>query len=143
MALLGAEAFAPTFGILGVGGLVALAAGGILLFDTEGAGFGVPLPLVLGLALMSAAVILLGGGMALKARRKPVVSGREDLIGAHGEVLQVGEGEIWAQVRGERWKVAGRAPLTRGQQVRVIGLRGLTLDVQPQEEPNSQGGPPS
>jgi membrane-bound serine protease (ClpP class) len=142
-ALLGAEAFAPTFGVLGVGGLVALVAGGILLFDTEGPGFGVPLPLVLGLALMSAAVILLGGGMALKARRKPVVSGREDLVGAHGEVLQVGEGETWAQVRGERWKVAGSAPLRRGQQVRVVGLRGLTLDVQPEEEPNSQGGPPS
>ena len=143
MALLGAEAFAPTFGVLGVGGLVALIAGSILLFDTEASGFGVPLPLVLGLALMSAAVILLGGGMALKARRQPVVSGREDLLGAHGEVLQVGEGETWAQVRGERWKVAGNAPLRRGQQVRVIGLRGLTLDVQPQEEPNSQGGPPS
>lgn len=143
MALLGAEAFAPTFGVLGVGGLVALVAGGILLFDTEGAGFGVPLPLVLGLALMSAAVILLGGGMALKARRKPVVSGREDLLGAHGRVLQVAAGETWAEVRGERWKVAGNAPLRRGQQVRVVGLHGLTLDVQPEEQPNLQGGPPS
>lgn len=143
MALLGAEAFAPTFGVLGVGGLVALAAGGILLFDTEGSGFGVPLPLVLGLALMSAAVVLLGGGMALKARRQPVVSGREDLLGAHGQVLQVGDGETWAEVRGERWKVAGNGPLRTGQQVRVIGLRGLTLDVQPEEPPNSQGGPPS
>lgn len=143
VALLGAEAFAPTFGVLGVGGLVALVAGGILLFDTEGSGFGVPLPLVLGMALTSAAVILLGGGMAMKARRQPVVSGREDLLGARGEVLQVGEGETWAEVRGERWKVAGSTPLRRGQRVRVVGLHGLTLDVQPEEEPNFQGGSPS
>jgi membrane-bound serine protease (ClpP class) len=139
MALLGAEAFAPTFGVLGAGGVAALVAGGILLYDTEGTGFGVPLPLVAGLALASAVVILLGGGMALKARRKPVVSGREDLLGATGEVLQAGQGEAWAQVRGERWKVASAAPLVAGEQVRVVGLHGLTLDVTAATGSGSQG----
>ena len=130
MGLLIAELLAPSFGVLGAGGVAALIAGGILLFDGESPGFGVPLALVLGLAAVSAAIVLLGGGMALKARGRPVVSGRESLVGASGEVLQVNEGEAWAEVLGERWKVASSRPLAPGQRVRVLGLRGLTLDVQ-------------
>ena len=143
MALLVAEALSPTFGVLGAGGVIALVAGGILLFDTDVPGFGVPLPLVLGLALGSAAVVLLGGGMALKARRQPVVSGRENLVGARGEVVLVDAGETWAEVQGERWKVAGGAALAPGQRVRVVGVSGLVLEVRADAESVSQGGLPS
>ena len=89
MALLAAELLSPSFGVLGVGGVIAFIAGGLLLFDRDVPGFGVPLALILGLAASSAAVVLLGGGMALKARHRPVVSGREDMIGARGRVLSV------------------------------------------------------
>jgi membrane-bound serine protease (ClpP class) len=130
MGLLIAELFAPTFGVLGAGGVAALIAGSLLLFDEEAAGFGVPLALVLGLAATSAAVVLLGGGMALKARRRPIVSGRESLVGALGQVLQVSDGEAWAEILGERWKVTSSGPLAPGQRVRVVGLRGLILEVQ-------------
>ena len=58
MGLLIAELFAPTFGVLGAGGVAALIAGGVLLFDSEMPGFGVPLALVLGLAAASAAIVL-------------------------------------------------------------------------------------
>jgi membrane-bound serine protease (ClpP class) len=129
MALLIAELFTPTFGVLGAGGLAATIAGGLLLFDTE-AGFGVPLPLVVGLAVASAVIVLAGGGMALKARRRPVVSGRDNLLGATGEILEVNPGEIWAQVLGERWRVASTQPLAPGQRIRVLSLEGLTLQVQ-------------
>lgn len=137
MGLLIAELFAPSFGVLGAGGVAALIAGGVLLFDSEIPGFGVPLALVLGLAAMSAAIVLLGGGMALKARRKPVVSGREILVGESGRVLQVSDGEAWAEVLGERWKVASDQPLVPGQRVRVLGLRGLTLEVQADAQSNT------
>ena len=130
MGLLIAELFAPSFGVLGAGGVAALIAGGVLLFDSETPGFGVPLALVLGLAVVSAAIVLAGGGMALKARRRPIVSGRESLVGESGQVLQVSDGEAWAEVLGERWKVASNQPLAPGQRVRVLGLRGLTLEVQ-------------
>jgi membrane-bound serine protease (ClpP class) len=143
MALLIAELFAPTFGVLGVGGIVALVAGGLLLFDDDVPGFGVPVPLVVGLALASAAVVMLGGGMALKARRRPVVSGREVLLGTSGEVLQVSDGEAWAEVLGERWKVTGDRPLAAGQRIRVVGVDGLTLRVRPELEPQAHGGIPS
>lgn len=129
LGLLAAELVAPSFGALGAGGVVAFVAGGLLLFDNEAPGFGVPLALILGLALSSAVVIFAVGGMTLKARRRPVLGGREGLTGASGEVMEVSEGEIWAQVQGERWRVTSQQPLASGQRVRVLGLRGLTLEV--------------
>jgi membrane-bound serine protease (ClpP class) len=136
IALLVAELFAPTFGVLGAGGIAAIAAGGILLYDSDSPAFNVPLPLVLGLAVASAALVLGGGAVALKARRRPVVSGREDLLGASGEVLEVNQGQAWAQVFGERWKIDSSEPLQPGQRIRVLGLRGLTLQVQADERSN-------
>jgi membrane-bound serine protease (ClpP class) len=138
--LLIAELLSPTLGLVGAGGVVAFIAGALLLYDEDVPGFGVPLSLVLGLAAASAAVVAIGGGLALKSRRRPVVSGREALIGAPGEVMEVAEGETWAQVVGERWRVASREPLAPGQRVRVIGLHGLTLEVRPDAPQDSQGG---
>ena len=85
---------------------------------------------------------MLGGGLALRGHRRPVVSGREALLGSPGEVMEVADGEIWAQVLGERWRVASSEPLVTGQRIRVVGLRGLTLDVRPDTQSNSQGGSP-
>jgi membrane-bound serine protease (ClpP class) len=139
MGLLIAELLTPSFGVLGIGGVAALIAGGVLLTDGAAAGFGVPLPLVVMLALASAAVVLLGGGMALKTRHRPVVSGRESLPGVGGEVLEVVDGVTWADVRGERWKVESREPLAPGQRIRVLGLNGLILQVQSETQPQHQG----
>jgi membrane-bound serine protease (ClpP class) len=121
-ALLAAELLSPSFGVLGVGGVVAFIAGGLLLFDSDVPGMGVPLPLIFGIAVTAAAAVLLGGGMALRARRAPVVSGGEHMIGALGEVLLVQGDEVWAEVHGERWQVRSDAPLLPGQRVRVVGL---------------------
>ena len=140
MGLLVAELLSPSFGFLGAGGIIAFVAGGIMLFDDDMPGFGVPLSLLLGLAAASAAVVLLGGGMALKAHRRPVVSGREGLLDSRGEVLEVAQGETWAQVLGERWRVSSAGPLAPGQRIRVVGIHGLTLEVRPDAEPDLQGG---
>lgn len=139
MALLAAEVLTPSFGVLGVGGGVAFVAGGLLLFDRDVPGFGVPLALIVGLAASSAAVVLLGGGMALRARRRPLVSGPEAMLGARGEVLAVVGDEAWALVRGERWQVRSAQALAPGQRVRVVALHGLTLDVRPDDEPDARG----
>ena len=129
-ALVAAELLTPAFGVLGVGGVVAFMAGGLLLFDRDVPGMGVPLPLLFGVAVASALAVFLGGGMALRARRAPVVSGQEDMVGARGRVSDVAAGETWAIVHGERWRVQAEAPLALGQAVRVTGLEGLTLRVQ-------------
>jgi membrane-bound serine protease (ClpP class) len=140
--LLLAELFAPSFGVLGVGGMVAIAAGAIMLFDPETTGMEVPLALVAALTVTSGAVVLFAGGVALRARRRPVVSGREGLVGATGEVLQSTGGETWAEVLGERWKVVASEALEPGQRVRVLALHGLTLQVQPDPPPAAHGGAP-
>ncbi|NWF44539.1 nodulation protein NfeD [Hydrogenophaga sp. D2P1] len=141
-ALLAAELLSPSFGVLGVGGVVAFIAGGLLLFDRDVPGLGVPLPLIFGIAVTAAAAVLLGGGMALRARRAPVVSGGEGLVGALGEVLLVQGDEAWAEVRGERWQVRSESPLLPGQRVRVLGLSDLVLQVRPDTE-NSSASQPS
>lgn len=133
-ALLAAELVTPAFGVLGVGGVVAFVTGGLLLFDRDVPGLGVPLPLIFGIAITAAAAVLLGGGMALRARRAPVVSGAEQMIGARGEVTQVADGQAWAQIHGEHWQVRAEAPLQPGQRVRVVGMTDLILQVQPEGE---------
>ena len=141
MALLVAEVHLSAFGVLGVGGVSAFVAGAVLLFDRDVPGFGAPLPLIFGLAAGGAAVVLLGAGMALRARQRPVVSGREQLVGARGEVERVDADATWAFVLGERWKVASAAPLAPGQRITVLGSNGLTLDVQ--ADPTTTQGPTS
>ncbi len=134
-ALLAAELLTPAFGVLGVGGVIAFMAGGLLLFDREVPGMGVPLPLLFGISLTAGAAVLLGGSMALRARRARVVSGAEGLVGALGEVTVVEGTQAWAQVAGERWHVvcSGQA-LVSGQRVRVLRVDGLVLHVAPLEE---------
>lgn len=129
-ALLAAELLTPTFGVLGVGGVVAFLAGGLLLFDRDIPGMGVPLPLLFGVAFTAAGAVWLGGQMALRSRRAPVVSGREELVGAQGLVSAVAADGAWAMVHGEQWRVRADTPLAIGQAVRVLGIAGLILQVQ-------------
>jgi membrane-bound serine protease (ClpP class) len=133
--LMVAEAFVPAFGSLGIGGVIAFVVGSVMLIDTEVPGFGVPLPLALGIGAASAVLLIGVASMALRARRRPVVSGRETLIGSTGEVLEDFDGEGWARVQGETWRVTSPAPLKAGQRVSVAALRGLVLEVQPANNP--------
>lgn len=142
LALLAAELLTPAFGVLGVGGVVAFIAGALLLFERDVPGFGLPLSLIIGLAASSAAVVLLGGNMALRARRQRVVSGPEELIGTTAEVLEVADGQAWARIHGERWKVHGPDVLVPGQTVRVVALHGLTLEVSAASVPTAKGDLP-
>ncbi len=128
-----AEAFFPGFGVLGIGGIAAFVVGGVILIDTELPGFGIPLELIVAIAVASALLLGLVGGMALKARRRRVVSGDEELVGSVGEMLEDAETEGWARVHGENWRVQTRSPLQRGQKVRVLARVGLVLRVEPVE----------
>ncbi|HEX4596925.1 MAG TPA: nodulation protein NfeD [Burkholderiaceae bacterium] len=128
-ALMIAEVFLPTFGVVGVGGIVALVVGGMMLIDSEGGQVAIPFPFLVGLAAVSAAVIFGFGTFALRARRRPVVSGREGLVGAAGVVTWVDDEGAWARVQGASWRVRSREPLAAGTAVRVDKVDGLTLEV--------------
>jgi membrane-bound serine protease (ClpP class) len=130
IAFMVAEAFLPAFGSLGIGGLIAFVLGSIILIDTDLPGFEIPYALIGGVAAASAAFVFLVVGMMVRSRRRPVVSGREDLIGAAGEALEDFETEGWARVRGETWRVRSNAPVRRGDRLRVAGMDGLILTVE-------------
>ena len=126
-----AEAFMPSYGSLGVGGIIAFAIGVLMLIDTDAPGFGVSLWLIAALALVTAVFVILVASVAVKARRRPVVTGSEELIGSVGVVLDDADTEGWARVHSEQWRVQSAAPLKRGQAVRVTARNGLILTVAP------------
>jgi len=125
-----AEAFLPAFGSLGIGGLISFVLGSIILIDSDLPGFEIPYALIGGVAAASAAFLIIVVGMLVRARRRPVVSGREEMIGAAGEALEDFDGEGWARVHGETWRVRSHAPVRRGQRLRVAAIDGLVLTVE-------------
>jgi len=129
-----AEAFLPAYGSLGVGGIIAFAIGAVMLIDTDVPGFGIPITLIVVLAALTGLFVFFVSGVALKARRRPVVSGGEELIGSVGEVLDDGGAEAWARVHSEQWRVRSSVPLKRGQRVRVTGRDDLLLTVVPVDD---------
>jgi membrane-bound serine protease (ClpP class) len=147
IAFLIAEAFLPTFGTLGFGGIVAFVVGALMLIDTDVPGYGIPLPVIAAVTVFSALFVFTVSSVALRARRRPVVTGSEALIGSLGVVLDEGlvprggAGEGWARVHGERWQVRSAAPLAPGHAVRVTARRGLTLTVVPAEGLKQHGDP--
>jgi len=135
-----AEAFTPSFGALGVGGLIAFVIGSVILFESDKVpGFSVPYTLIGGVTVATAGFMFLVIGMLIRGRRRPVVSGREEMIGAVGEVLENFDGEGWARVHGERWRVRAARAMQAGEPVRVTGMQGLVLTVEPGRTETSGG----
>jgi membrane-bound serine protease (ClpP class) len=133
-----AETFVPSFGALGLGGLTAFIIGSVMLIDTDLPGYGIPWQLIIPVALASGLFSFFVVGMAIKARARPVVTGAEEMIGAHGEILDDMEHEGWARIHSEQWRVRSSVPLKRGSMVRVRARHDLTLDVEPDPD-GSQG----
>jgi membrane-bound serine protease (ClpP class) len=128
-----AEAFLPSFGALGLGGIAAFAIGSVMLIDTELPGYGLPWALIVPVAIASALFSFFVANLALRARRRPVVTGAEELIGASGIILEDMEEEGWARVHSERWRVRSAVPLKRGSPVRVRARHDLLLEVEPRQ----------
>jgi membrane-bound serine protease (ClpP class) len=143
MGLFIAEAHVNSHGVLGISGVLALVLSGLLLYNTNG-GFGVSVPVVIG------AGIVLGGGFAfivqraVQARREPVHTGHEELVGAMAEVRvpPAPEGQVFTH--GALWRaraVDGADGLRAGDRVRVESVDGLTLLVRPEpREAESEQG---
>jgi membrane-bound serine protease (ClpP class) len=143
MALFIAEAHLQSHGILGLGGVVALIFSGLLLFNTNG-GFGVSVPVVIGAGAIFGVLFAFTIQRAVRARRTPVKSGYEELIGKAGEVRVplAPEGQVFTQ--GALWRARqanGAEPLRAGDRVRVESVDGLTLLVRPEpgESESEQG----
>lgn len=131
LALMVGEAFVPSFGTLGIGGVVAFTIGSLILIDTDQAGFGISLPLILVVAVSSAFLMVFVIGMAIKSRNRPVVSGREEMLTSAGVVVDdfTGEGDV--RIHGEIWRARSEHPLQKDQLVEITGREGLVLKVTP------------
>jgi membrane-bound serine protease (ClpP class) len=127
------EVFVPSFGVLGIGGIVAFVVGSIILMDTEVPGFGVPAALIGSVAAVAGSAVMAIIWVAVRARRQPVVSGREDMIGAAALAVSDFQGRGQVRARGELWNAESSAPVRQGQPLRVTEMHGLVLTVEPFE----------
>ena len=135
------EAFVPSFGALGLGGVIAFVAGSVMLMDTGAPGFALSLSLIFAVAACSAAFFILIIGMAIRARLRPVVTGAEEMIGLLGTASEDFDGTGHVLVHGEIWQAVSTVPLTNGQTIRVNNRNGLTLQVDPAQQNNPEALP--
>jgi membrane-bound serine protease (ClpP class) len=128
-----AEAFVPSFGALGLGGIAAFIFGSIILLDTDVPGMEISQGLIFSIALIASATLLALMTMLVRIRRRPAHSGAEEMIGKEGQALDdfTADGAVF--IHGERWLARTTRPVARGQRVRVKAIDGLTLDVEPVE----------
>ncbi len=133
IALMVGEALTPGFGILGIGGVLAFIAGAVFLFEGGDAdiSFAISIPLIIGIAVLTAALIFGVIAAALQARKRPTATGAEQLIGSLAQVVDWSGPHGSVRVQGEIWAARSDRPVSPGDSVRVIGRDRLTLIVEP------------
>ncbi len=132
IALMIAEGFVPSFGILGIGGLASFVFGSVILMDSEVPGFRIATGLIAGVATVGGVATLGLVYMMMRSRNRPVVSGREGMIGHMAEALEDFNGRGPVFLDGEHWTaecVSG--PVHKGQRLRVLAIEGLVARVEP------------
>lgn len=125
--LLIAEAALPNYGVAGLGGIILCVIGAVILTDAN-----LPVPLMIGLGLVSAVLLAVLVIRALKTRPRRPVSGDAAIVGSVTAVIALQAGDDhhgWVQLEGERWQVVSPTPLRAGQVVQVIARNGLLLEV--------------
>ncbi len=129
--LIVAESFVPSFGALGLGGIVAFVIGSVMLLDRGVPGFSIAWQLIGAMGLAGALVLLGIVSFAVRSRRRPVVSGVEGLAREIGEAVESFDRKGLVTVHGELWNAVSSEPVTAGQRVRIRRIDGLTIEVEP------------
>lgn len=131
-ACIAAEALLPSYGVVGIGGIVACVVGALLLVDSDVPGFARSTALIAILAVLLALLVAGALAMAIKARRRALVGGDAGLVGSLATVTRVtadAPRNGMVQAQGEQWQVQSVTPLRLGQQVRITARQGLILQV--------------
>lgn len=134
IALIVTELFLPSFGAIGIGGVVAFVIGSIILMDTDVEGYAVSMHLVVTVALVAGALFAATVLLAVRQRKRPIVSGREEMIGALAEALEPFSETGAVRAHGEVWSARASQPVALGQSLRIKRIDGLILEVEPAPE---------
>lgn len=141
LGLMIAEVFTPGVFVLGIGGVVAFVVGSIFLFDARGLSFdfGVAWPIIAAATVTTAGFLVIVLGFALKARRRPVVTGVEQMIGSPAKVIEWSGTAGRVHVHGEAWAARAASGLpalpAAGTVMRIVAVDGLTVLVEPVDRP--------
>jgi len=127
IALMIGEVFVAGFGIFGIAGVVAFSLGSVLLFDAQTLGNDISLPLIIALALVSAAFFAYVLQMALSVRSIKSATGTETLIGQEAKVVKITDDGYLVESHGELWTGKSHEPLILHQRVEITGFKGLKL----------------
>ncbi|MBV8306147.1 MAG: nodulation protein NfeD, partial [Gammaproteobacteria bacterium] len=131
-AMIIAEFFFPTYGSLGIGGVIAFVVGSLILFDTDASGVSVGRPLIAAIATVGALMVAGIVYMGTRAMRHPVATGTQGMIGASAEVVADFTGKGKVRYGGELWNARSERALRAGELARIVKVEGLTLWVEPQ-----------
>jgi membrane-bound serine protease (ClpP class) len=134
--LIVAESFVPSFGALGLGGVIAFVIGSVMLLDNEVPGFSIAWQLIAAMAIGGALVLLAIVSFAVRARRRPVVSGVEGLTREYAEAIEDFDRQGMVRVHGELWTAVSTEPVRAGQRLRIRQVDGLVIQVEPEREPD-------
>ncbi|MEN8197794.1 MAG: nodulation protein NfeD [Pseudomonadota bacterium] len=127
-----AEAFVPSFGILGLGGVIAFVAGSVILMEAEN--LAISVPLIASVALVSAVFFIWVIGRFIRLRRRRAKTGEEELLGSVGVALKDFDGTGRVRVHSENWQARTKRAVKKGQRVKVVAVDGLSLNVEPVQE---------
>ncbi len=128
-----AEIKVTSYGLLSVGGLISLTLGSIMLFEEVS----------VSIRVMAPTIALVGGffvavaWLAFRAYRTKPMGGAEGMLGVTGSVQKRIDPEGVVMVRGEAWRARSDQALDPGEQVEVVGMRGLVLEVRRVEQKRS------
>jgi membrane-bound serine protease (ClpP class) len=132
--LLVAEVFTPSFGALGAGGVVSILFGALMLFEEQPLptpALEVSLSVILPVTLFLAALTIVLGRKVVEAQRRVPVTGQEGLLGKVGTARTEIDGNGKIFIHGEYWDARAKARIPEGAKVKVVGIEGLMLDVEP------------
>ncbi|MBX3708531.1 MAG: nodulation protein NfeD [Gammaproteobacteria bacterium] len=128
------EVYMASFGIIGIGGIIAFIIGSIMLFDTYDANYQLHWALIITTSVISIAFFFMIFNLMIKSHKNKIITGQEGLIGSTGVILSKKDNDIVVRVLGEIWNAKSSYALHPGDTVRVTQIQGLVLIVEPLEK---------
>jgi membrane-bound serine protease (ClpP class) len=132
------EVLVSSFGVIGIGGVIAFIIGSIMLFDVHDPNYHITLTIIILMSIITILFFLLVLQLAIRSHKKTIVTGREGLIGKEGVVLNVMNEQIVVRVLGEIWEAKSKYTLDPNQEIKVTEIEGLTLIVEPLEKQHKE-----